>query len=444
MAGELSLTGITGTWFDAGAMVDQIMQLKAIPLQRLQQEKAEIQAKLTSLGNLSGAIGDFLSLFENLNVDEIFSGKKATVSNPDVLSASVTQDAPEIEFSVTANKLAQAEIRVSNGGVADLSTTFASSGTLTIAYDTGSTTETFNVDYTAGQTLEDLVNAINSAQSRVRASVYYDGTSYRLMLSEVDVGASSVETDTVGGVYVIDVTGLPSELGTGLDTIQSAQNAEIVIGSSSPITSPSNTFDNVITGITLTVKATGTSTVTVTEDLSGVSSFLEDFVKNYNALVDLVDSMTLGEEALFAGENLVSGVKFGIADRLDPLIEIGLIDYDGETGKISLNSSRLSDLLSSDPDSVKEAISELKDTYTSFLQVYSDTFSSFEANFNDQIERIDERISQIAQRLAQEEMILRREFSRLEAFIAEAEMLRERFRQFVTTLSEMMGGGDQS
>ena len=440
MAGELFLTGITGTGFDAGAIVQQIMQIKSIPLQRLQQEKTQLQAKLTSLGNLSGAIGDFLSLFENLNVDELFGGKRAEVSNTDILSASVTKDAPNVEFSVTVNRLAQAEIRVSNGGVSDLSTTFSTSGTLTITYNTGTSTETFSVDYTAGQTLEDLVNAINSAQNRVKASIYYDGTSYRLMLSETGVENSTVETDTAGGVYAIEVSGLPSELGTGLDTLQPARNAEIVIGSGSPITSPSNTFDNVITGVTLTVKAVGSATVTIRDDYSGVSGFLDKFVSDYNALVDLVDSLTSGEEALFPGENLITGVKFGMAGRLDPLIEIGVLDYDGETGKISIDTSRLNDLLSTDPERVRDALRKLKDVFTSFLEVQRDTFRSFENTYTERINRIDERITQLAQRLAQEELILRREYSRLEAFIAQAQELRERLRQFIVNLSEMTGG----
>ncbi|MDQ7038259.1 MAG: flagellar filament capping protein FliD [Aquificota bacterium] len=440
MAGELFLTGITGTGFDAGAVVQQIMQIKSIPLQRLQQEKTQLQARLTSLGNLSGAIGDFLSLFENLDLDKIFRGKKAEVSNPDVLSATVTGDAPTVEFSVTVNRLAQTEIRVSNGGVSDLSATFGSSGTLTITYNTGTSTETFSVDYTAGQTLEDLVNAINSAQDRVRASVYYDGTAYRLMLSERGVENSTVETDTASGVYAIEVSGLPSELGTGLDTLQPARNAEIVIGSGSPITSPSNTFENVITGITLTVKTTGSATVTVTEDYSGVTGFLEEFVSNYNGIVELVDSLTRGEEALFAGENLITGVKFGMAERLEPLIELGVLNYSGDTGKISVDTDRLKDLLSTDPGRVKRALGDLRSAFTPFLEVQKDTFRSFENTYRDRIDRIEDRINQLARRLAQEELVLRREYSRLEAFIAQAQELRERLRQFMITLSEMTGG----
>ena len=443
MAGELYLSGLTGTNFDGGAIVDQIMQLKSIPLQKLQQEKALVQAKLSSLGNLSSGIGDFLSLFEGLNVDDLFKGKRATVSNTDVLSVSVTEEAPNVEFSVMVNKLAQAEIRVSNGGFTDLVSTFSSSGTLTITYDTGSGTETFNVDYNAGETLEDLVSRINTSQDRVSASIYFDGTSYKLMLSEKDVGASTVETDTAGGVYAIQVSGLPSELGTGLDTIQGAQNAEIVIGSGTPVTSPTNTFENVISGVTIEAKTTGSSDVTITESYSKVTSFLSDFVEKYNATVELVDSLTVGEEALFRGDYTISSVKTGIAERLDPLINLGLIDYDGDTGKISLNTDRLNELLNSEPDTVRQAIEELSSSYKGYLETQKDLFSGFEETYNDQIESIDNRIESLAERLAREEQLLRREYARLEAFIAQANEIRERLKQFMVTLSQMTKGGDQ-
>lgn len=443
MAGEFYLSGLTGSGFDGGAIVDQILQLKSIPIQKLQQEKTLVQAKASSLANLSQSIGDFLSLFESLDVESLFKGKQASVSNPDILEVSVTEEAPNLEFNVNINKLAQAEVRVSNGGFSDLTSTFASSGTLTITYDTGSGTESFSVDYSAGQTLEDLVNNINSAQSRIRASVYYDGTAYRLMLSESDVSASTVETDTAGSVYVIDVSGLPSELGTGLDTIQNAQNAEIVIGSGSPVTSPSSTFEDVISGVTITAKDVGSSSVTISESYDKVISFFSNFVKNYNALVDTVSSLTVGEKALFKGDYTIGSVQTGIAQRLDPLIELGLIDYNGDTGKISLNSDRLNELLSTDPDSVKSLIEDIKSSYSTYLQTQKDLFSGFEQSYNDQVRSIDERIQELATRLAQEEQLLRREYAQLEAFIAQANDIRERLKQFMVTLSEMTKGGSK-
>ncbi len=443
MAGELYISGIAGVNFDGGAIVDQIMQLKSIPIKKLQQEKAFIQAKLSSLANLSEGIESFLSLFENLNVEELFTYKKAEVSNSDILDATADQNAPDLSFSVTVNRLSQIEMRVSNGGFSDLGGTFASSGTLTISYDTGSGVESFNVDYSAGQTLEDLVNTINNTQSRVKASVYYDGSAYKLMLSEADAGASTVETDTAGGIFAINVSGLPSELGTDLDTLQNAQNAEIVIGSGSPITSPSNSFDNVISGITLKVKNTGSTTVTVSDDSSQIVSFLNNFVKNYNSTVELVDSITKGEGAVFKADYTIGSLKTGITDRLDPLIDLGIIDYGSETGKINLRTDKLTELLSSDPERVKEALTKLRDSYKSYLSTQKEFFGSFEKTYSDRIERIEERIGELAQRLAQEERVLRLEYARLEAFIAQANELRERLKQFIVTLSEMTKGGDK-
>jgi len=443
MAGDLIVSGLTGTAFDGGAIVEQLLQLRSIPIQRLEREKALVQAKLSSLGNLSSAINDFYSIFNNLDIDKLFQKRKVTVGDDSILSATATEEAPLISFSVTVNRLAKAEMRVSNGGVSDLTTGFSSSGTLTLTYDTGSGTQSFNIDYSAGETLENLVDKINSAQGFVKASVYYDGTSYRLMLTEKDLGSSTVETNTGSGVYAINVTGLPSELGTDLDTLQVAQNAELVIGSGSPVTSPTNEFKDIISGMTITVKAQGTTDVTVKEDYSKVRSFLGDFVEKFNALVELADSLTVGESPLFAGDGTIRGVRIGVVERLDPLIEKGLIDYDGNTGKISLNTDRLNELLEQDPEAVKGVITQIKDNYSNYLEQQKDVFKSFEQTFNDRIERIDERIRFLAERLVQEERILRREFARLEAFIAEAEELRARFRQFMVSLSRISGGGDE-
>ncbi len=442
MAGDLIVSGLSGSGFDGGAIVQQILQLRSIPIQRLQQEKALVQAKLTSLSDLSGRISDFLGLVENLDIDQLFKNRTVNVGDDGIIDATVTEEAPLLSFSVTVNELASGEIRVSNSGVSSLETGLSSSGTLTLSYDTGSGTETFNINYSAGDTLQDLVNAINSAQSRVKASIYYDGTSYRLMLAESDVSASTVETDTAGATYAISVSGLPSDLGTDLDTLQSAKNAQIVIGSGSAITSPSNTFNDVITGVTITAKARGTSSLEIREDYSKVTDFFKKFEKNFNSLVESADSLITGESPLFAGEGSIRNVRTGAVDRLDPLIEAGLIDYDGDTGKIKVNTDRLNELLEKDPESVKGLIANIRDSYKSFLEGQRDVFKSFEDTFNTQIERIDERIQSLAQRLQQEERLLRLEFSRLEAFISQANDIRDRLRQFMVSLSEINQGGN--
>ena len=90
---------------------------------------------------------------------------------------------------------------------------------------------------------------------------------------------------------------------------------------------------------------------------------------------------------------------------------------------------------------MKDLISTIKDSYTGYLEAERDVFKAFEDTFNAQIERIDERIQLLAQRLQQEEKLLRLEFSRLEAFISQANDIRDRLKQFMVSLSEINKGG---
>jgi flagellar hook-associated protein 2 len=191
------------------------------------------------------------------------------------------------------------------------------------------------------------------------------------------------------------------------------------------------------------VKSTGSSEVSITESYSKVSSFLGDFVKSYNATVNLIDSLTTGEEALFRGDYTISRVKTELANRLDPLIELGIIDYDGDTGEISLKTDKLNDLLNTEPEKVKDLIQDINTSYRSYLEAQKEFFGDFEKAYNERIEDINERIENLANRLVQEERILRREYAQLEAFIAQAEEIRQRLKQFIVTLSEMTKGGNK-
>ncbi len=441
MAGELFMSGLTGQ-FDAAGFVERIMQMKSIPLQKINQEIALSQAKASSLANFAGAVNDFLSLFDNLNVDDLFKGKKATSSDKDVLPATATQDAPNISFNVTVNSLAQTEIRVSNGGFNSLNDTFASSGSFTLRFNKSSTTyEEFTIDYNTGETLEDLVNRINSAQDYVKASVYFDGSTYKLMLSEKRPEDSDIETDTTTNTYAIEIVGsLPTELGTGLDTLQNAKNASITIGNGSPITSPSNTFQDVISGLSITVKSTGTATVTVEDDNSPITKFFKDFVEKYNGVVAMVNQLTDINEGVFIGDNTIKTVKSNLANFLNLLINEDLVDYNSNTGEISLKTENLNNLITNDKDKVRNLINNMKDVFGKYLEREKRSIDVYKSYFDDRIRSLEERARELAERLTKEEELLRYQFSKIESFIAEMNDIRQRLQQFTVTLSQMAGG----
>ncbi len=441
MAGEIYLSGLTGQ-FDSAGFVQRMMQLKSLPLQKINQEIAISQAKASSLANLSSAIEDFYSFLESTTISDLFSNKSAISSDPDIATASATKDAPDISFNITVNSLSQREIRVTDQGFSALTGTFSSSGSFTIKFNKSATSfEEFTISYNAGETLEDLVNRINSSQAFVKASVYFDGSSYKLMLSETNVEDSNVETDINTNTHAIEIVGsLPTELGTNLNTLQEAKNASITIGNGSPITNPSNTFENIINGVTITVKQTGTASITIEEDNSTIEQFLNDFAEKYNAVIETINSLTNLQEGIFVGDYTINSIENGMSNLLDPLIQKGIIDYDSTTGKISINTESLDKLLSEDKEGAQTILENIRSSFKDYLEAQKDGISDYKQLFDDRIVSLEERASQLAERLAIEEQRLKYEYARIEAFIAEMNDIRQRLEQFTLSLSQMTGG----
>lgn len=435
---DLYISGLTGA-FDTEGMVSKLLQIKQQPLTKLAQQRAAVQGKVASLNNLYGALSGMQNFFSSLDVTSLFSSKKASSSNSSVLTATATKDTPNISMGITVNRLAQTEIRASTGGVSSLSDTFSSSGTMTLRYWTDNANyQTFNIDYSAGQTLQDLVNSINSAQNKVKASVYYTGSDYRLLLTEADASASTRETtDTT---FAIEADNIPQELG-GLETIQNAQNASITIGNSTTeVTSPSNTFSNLLTGLEITVKDRGSATVTINEDYSQANSALNNFVSNYNAIVSVVNQMT-SKGAQFQGDSTITTIKTGMVRMIDPLIKSGLINYSDKDGTISINTTALNNLSSSNPDKLKDIISTLKNNFSGQLSAWTGTISTYKNIGEGQITSINRRLTELQNYLVRYEERLRKEYSQLEAFINQSNQISTRLQDFMTSLSGTSKGG---
>ncbi len=438
MAGEFYFSGITGA-YDWGAIVEQLIAVKSIPIQKLDQERQLISQKLELLGDLSQKISSLKSLLENFNLEEALSYKSARVENPDVLNVSVSEEAPPISFEVSVLQTPQVEILVYDSGFNSLEETVGSSGSFVLRYYTDETNfQEYTVEYSSTDTLQDIVNRINETQDFVRASIYFDGTKYKLMLTETSVANSTVETAPDLSVKAIHLLGtLPSQFGSNV-LLQAARNSQIQIGNGTVLESASDTFENVIQGVDITVKQTGTTRVSIEEDYSRISSFLGSFVDQYNELVQTVKSLTLGENAPFKGDNTIMDVKYSLADALTPLLELGVIDY-REDGTLSL-SGDLEELLANSPEEFTTKMSAFLERTGTLLEIQEDTFKEFEEVLRDRTERITEQIQVLTERLRREELLLRKQFAQLEDFINYANDIRARLQQFMVSLSDMTGG----
>lgn len=151
--------------------------------------------------------------------------------------------------------------------------------------------------------------------------------------------------------------------------MQSAQDAVIEIDNST-LTKSTNTITDVIQGVTLNLlKADASSalTLTVSSDTSGAKNSIKSFVDAYNTVNKFLNDQLsydpetqkknplLGDPTLLEIRrkiaNAVTGSIPGLTSGYTGLSQVG-ITSDSKTGKLSLNDSKLSSAISSDPDAV--------------------------------------------------------------------------------------------
>ena len=197
-------------------------------------------------------------------------------------------------------------ISVSEKGTAGTAKSLGIIGSSSSGSIDGSFKKTINV--TADYTLKDLQTAINALGINMSASIINDGTSdpYRIVLASTKSGRN--------GAFAVS---------SGIDSLQfntavEAQDSLITMGSPSSdqaiyVKNSSNTVSNFISGMTLNLKSASSSqvTVSVTNNSAEISTIADEFVTNYNTVMDKIksqlkyDSSTKVTNPLFGDTNLM-------------------------------------------------------------------------------------------------------------------------------------------
>ena len=346
---------------DSDAIIESLMAINRIPLNRLQLRKAEWQAKASAVTDLESRMNSLKSLVEQLSDTSNLRSVTGTSSDTDVLGAFASQGADEATYEVEINQLARAEREV-HDGVATLETVL---GAGNFVYTYNGVTRT--VQTAADATLADLRDLINDDTGNPGVTAYileYDAGGsevFHLALSGQDTGEDySIAID--GGTTL---TGF--EAGTWTETLQ-AQNAEIRLDGypgGDWMARASNTITDVIPNVTLELYTAGTATVTVTRNNGPLTTDIHNLVAIYNGIVDKMGTYT-GYDAetetagILQGDSTLHGVFQQIRSALigrvagfdtseDTFVlaaQIGLeIDKDG---RLQLDTDVLADALSQD------------------------------------------------------------------------------------------------
>lgn len=221
------------------------------------------------------------------------------------------------------------------------------------------------VTFAATDTLQQVVDKINSAKPGINAGIIADGsgsTPFRLSLAASGTGTN--------GRMVIDT----GSFDLGLSTLDAGNDARIFYGSADPargiaITSSTNTLDTAVPGVHIDLKSTSTDPVnlTIAKNDDGVVTAVNTFITTFNTLADRIDLLTkydqasdkrgalLGEStALDLRTNLYNTIQqpvIGATGAFSNLAQVGISVSTG--GDLTLDEDVFRNAMAQDPASVE-------------------------------------------------------------------------------------------
>lgn len=248
----------------------------------INQKIDSVTSEITAYGELQSSLETLRASAATLKDQKDFSGTEvSTVST--AMSFSVTDVADVGNYAIQVNSLAQRQQIASSGF--DTATTSIGDGseiTLSVSYQ-GVDTDLTVTDPTP----QSVVSAINDSDLGLTARLVNDGS---------DTGAFKV---VVSGESGADNSFTLTSSSASLDfptTLTSATDASITIDGLT-VTRATNEFEDVITGVNLTVRSetAAAETVVFQRDLTGIESAITTFVDAYNATNSTISALGLAD-----------------------------------------------------------------------------------------------------------------------------------------------------
>src|SRR5690349_4812872 len=278
VSGVITVGGLA-TGLDTNNIISQLVQIESRPLDLLKGELTDVQATQTSVGTVGGKLATVKSAADALTTLGGVLVRKATSSNETVLTAAAGTGASAGSVALTVTQLALASIASSATGVASATSTVANT-TGSFQFQVGSgAVQTVSVDATT--TLQGLADAINGLGAGVTATAVNLGTSaspdYRLQIASDTTGAAST------------ITVVQDDTSRAVQSTQAGQDAHFTVsGFSDTFSRDTNSFSDVLPGVTLSLRNEGTATVTVADDADKIVEQVKGFVTAFNDAVGFV------------------------------------------------------------------------------------------------------------------------------------------------------------
>ena len=325
---------------------------------------------------------------------------------------------------------------------------------------------TFTID--EDTTLSSLISQINSSD-KAQAYANWDDTTGKLTITSKKEGASyiNIEAGTsnftdVMGFTVSDWNENGELVGSRMltETQELGQNALLSINGTN-IISTSNTVTSDVSrldGVTLNLKRAnteedGVTTLSVSQNTSGLKDAVSDFVSAYNSFIQQIDTVT-AQGAEFHGESSLTSLKSTIRSYANGtntinggvyklLSEIGITTANADSNNLASDTTSLTfdeekfmKALEENPDSVKSilagdnsVLTMMENTLETSLKAVSGFFDVKTSTIDSNIKKTNEKITKKTDSIAAYKAQLEKKFQAMETIIAS---MQQNYSSFLT------------
>ncbi len=366
-------------------------------------------------------------------------GERSTSVNGSSVSVNAAANTDIQEFTLDVQNLATKQIEESGAFSAGSETIAGGAGSMNLNIDG----EDFTIDYDATTTLDDLKKSINDI-----AGDKVDATIVQINSGEFRLFVSSVDTGTTQDITMSDNSGnlSDSRLTGGMSVIQAGIDANFTFNGQA-ITRTSNSVDDLIVGLNITLQEVGSSTVGIEQNRDNILEKVNSFVDKYNATMTELNKMTKSStdsdtRGIFSNESTMKSMKRTLEDMIS---NIGggvgsMMDYGFDMdrqGTLSLDEKVFTEQLDADPRNVEAflaggtftntdgstvtldgAFNELATKVEEYTK-YNATLDRFGDGIRDNLQSLEDRKQSAIERLDSKYEILKKQYAAYDSMISQ-------------------------
>lgn len=336
--GAIRLGGLI-SGIDTQGIIEQLVAAERVKIDRVEEKKELNSAKIDTWNDVQDQLKSLATAIQVLRADgttgnTLYDDKTVASSNDDVATATANTAAVSATYTVSVNTLARPMVAYGSQKAAGY--TLPAAGSVVLNGQT--------INFNGGETLDEMALAINNASYATGEALIASVVDDRLVLQSETGASKSIYGTTAGSPPFVAGDDpdniLNGELGLidgtfNLTNIaQTSLDADLTVNGI-PVTRDTNSFNDVIENVTISLSDTGNTQLSVQVDKEPIKNAITDFVELYNETRDFIERIRnakLDEEEQFGpffSDPLLKEIFNDLRTLTSTGVVMGSEDWDG-------------------------------------------------------------------------------------------------------------------